>query len=204
MRHQLAKVTLRRADWRRHSGRIVVPQQRPAEAREVLATPGMTTPSNLHILVSISKQRLYLFQAGVLVREYVISTSKKGPGEEHGSGCTPRGMHTICEKIGAGEPIGTVFVGRKPTGRVLSESEMLKCPGGDWITTRILWLDGLEQGVNRGANVDSRKRFIYIHGCADELGLGTPLSLGCIRMKNTEILELFEKVSVGIQIEIKE
>lgn len=158
----------------------------------------------LHLLVSIAEQRLRLYDGATLLREYIISTAANGPGEQAGSNCTPRGRHVVREKIGAGAPVGTVFRGRVPTGEVLTPLQLEHMSTGDWITTRILWLEGLEEGKNRGGSVDTRNRLIYIHGCADEKSLGKPVSHGCIRMKNLEIVELFDKVSVGTQIAIKE
>lgn len=106
--------------------------------------------------------------------------------------------------IGAGAPRGAVFVGRETTGEVCTPERFAAEPGRDWILTRILWLEGLEEGRNRGGDVDSRRRFIYIHGTPDEARLGEPASHGCIRMRNEDVAALFERVDVGTPVEIVE
>lgn len=120
------------------------------------------------------------------------------------SGCTPRGKHVIAEKIGGGAEINTVFVGRCPTGEIYSPALRRQHPGRDWILTRILWLRGVERGVNRGGEVDSYNRYIYIHGAPDDVPMGTPGSAGCIRMRNKDIIALFERVQVGTPVKIQE
>lgn len=149
-------------------------------------------------------QRLYLWEpypdGDMLIREYPISTAKNGLGEQSGSYCTPRGRHRIAVKIGAGQPLYAVFKARVPTGEIWSRELAAEKPGCDWILTRILWLEGLEEGKNKGGTVDSHDRYIYIHGTDEEHLIGTPASHGCIRMKNPDVMELFELVGAGTQI----
>lgn len=152
------------------------------------------------IRISIPEQRLTLLAGGRIAALYPISTARNGPGEQYGSGCTPRGWHRIRIKIGAGLPPNMVFVGRRPTGELYSSELAARYPERDWILTRILWLTGLESGCNRGGDCDTLRRFIYIHGCPDETPIGSPLSHGCIRMRNHDLLELFERVRVGDRV----
>lgn len=149
------------------------------------------------IHISIPDQRLELLESGVVVVSYRVSTARNGPGERRDSGCTPRGWHRVRIKIGAGLPLNTVFVGRRPTGEIYGLELAASHPERDWILTRILWLTGLEAGFNRGGNRDTLRRFIYIHGCPDEAPMGIPLSHGCIRMRNQDLLELFDRVETG-------
>ncbi|HHS96441.1 MAG TPA: L,D-transpeptidase [Chloroflexi bacterium] len=128
-----------------------------------------------------------------------VSTAREGFGNRSGSHRTPTGLHRVGEKIGAGSPPGTVFRGRHPTGEVVSPGHY---PEQDLITTRILWLEGLEPGVNLGGEVDSRARYIYIHGTPEEALIGRPVSHGCIRMRNEDIVTLFEEVEVGTPVYI--
>lgn len=158
----------------------------------------------LIIRVSIAEQRLDLLQDGQVVRDYVVSTAKNGVGEEYGSERTPRGGHLIRAKIGAGCAPGTVFVNRRPTGEIYSPELRARYPQRDWILTRILWLSGLEPGRNRLGRVDTLRRFIYIHGCPDEDRLGVPGSHGCIKMRNRDVIELFERVPAGTRVLIEE
>ncbi len=135
-------------------------------------------------------------------RAYAVSTSRFGPGEKNGSFCTPRGAHLVRAKIGAGRPLGAVFVRRRPTGEVWSP-ELHECyPGRDWILTRILWLSGCEPGRNRLGEVDTMRRYIYIHGCPDTAELGKPGSIGCVRMRNRDVAELFDRVRAYTPVEI--
>lgn len=135
-------------------------------------------------------------------RDYAVSTARNGPGELRGSGCTPRGLHAVRVKIGAGAAAGTVFVGRRPTGEVYSPALAAAHPGRDWILTRILWLGGREPGRNRFGAVDTLRRHVYIHGCPDELPMGVPLSHGCVRMRNADVIDLFERVHAGCEVRI--
>lgn len=150
--------------------------------------------------ISISKQCLTLVQGQQLLASYAVSTARNGCGEQRNSGCTPRGWHRIRIKIGGGLPINTVFVGRRPTGEIYSPELAAQHPGRDWILTRILWLTGLEPGYNRGGERDTLRRFIYIHACPDTALLGVPLSHGCIRMHNQDLIALFELVVVGDRV----
>jgi len=156
-----------------------------------------------HIRISLPAQNLDLFDdSGKLLRRYPVSTSKNGAGEQCDSDCTPRGRHIIRAKIGAGLPLNTVFVGRRPTGEVYDSELGERHPGRDWILTRILWLSGCEPGFNRMRQVDTMRRFVYIHGTSDEQGIGTPVSHGCIRMRNRDVVELFDAVTPGTPVEI--
>ncbi len=156
------------------------------------------------IRVSLPEQRLELREGEQTVAVYPVSTALKGPGERRGSGCTPRGWHRIRIKIGAGLPANTVFVGRRPTGEMYSPELATRHPERDWILTRILWLTGLESGRNRGSDCDTLRRFIYLHGCPDIAPMGKPLSHGCIRMRNQDLLELFAQVSAGDRVLISD
>jgi len=137
-------------------------------------------------------------------RTYPISTSKRGLGEKNGSLCTPRGRHIVRAKIGAGEPLGAVFVRRRPTGEVWTPGLHEQYPGRDWILTRILWLSGCEPGRNRLGEVDTMRRYIYIHGSPDTAEMGKPGSIGCVRMRNRDIAELFDLVPPYTAVEISD
>ena len=155
------------------------------------------------ISISIPSQTLVLRDdAGRVAREFAVSTSRRGPGERSGSHCTPRGKHVIRAKIGAGAPVNTVFVGRRSTGELYTPELGERFPERDWILTRILWLSGCEPGFNRLGAVDTMRRFIYIHGSPDALEMGKPGSIGCIRMRNADIVELFDRVEAGTPVEI--
>lgn len=152
------------------------------------------------IHVSIPDQRLTLLAGEMPLAVYPVSTARNGPGERRGSGCTPRGWHRIRIKIGAGLPLDTVFVGRRPTGELYGPELATRQPERDWILTRLLWLTGLEPGRNRGGDCDTLRRFIYIHGCPDSAPMGVPLSHGCIRMRTRDLLALFEQVAAGDRV----
>ena len=157
------------------------------------------------ILIRIPQQSLELLgEDGAVLRRYSVSTAAKGPGERSGSNCTPRGRHIVRARIGAGMPAGTVFVGRRPTGEVHTPELTAAHPGRDWILTRILWLSGCEPGRNRLGEVDTLRRYIYIHGCPDSAPMGVPGSIGCIRMRNADIIELFDLAPAGTPVEILE
>jgi lipoprotein-anchoring transpeptidase ErfK/SrfK len=164
--------------------------------------PRTVSASPLSIRISLAEQRLELRRGGSLLKSYAVSTAKNGAGERSGSHQTPRGRHLIRAKIGAGAPIGTVFRGRRPTGEIYSEELARAHPGRDWILTRILWLSGLEVGKNRLGDVDTMRRYIYIHGAPDSAVLGVPGSIGCVRMANAAIVELFDLVPAGTPVEI--
>ena len=152
------------------------------------------------IRIRVPDQRLELLEDGAVAASYPVSTARNGPGERRGSGCTPRGWHRIRIKIGAGLPLNAVFVGRRPTGEIYSSDLAASYPERDWILTRILWLTGLETGFNRGGDRDTLRRFIYLHGCPDEAPMGIPLSHGCIRLRNPDLLELFDRVEAGDRV----
>jgi lipoprotein-anchoring transpeptidase ErfK/SrfK len=152
--------------------------------------------------VDLRLQRLDLLDGDQVLASYPVSTAAKGAGEQEGSEQTPRGLHEIRAKIGAGAPMGAVFVGRRPTGEICTPEMVRAEPARDWILTRILWLRGLERGKNRLGDADSMRRYIYIHGTPHEAALGTPASHGCIRMRSADVIELFESVEPGIPVEI--
>lgn len=156
------------------------------------------------IKVSIDEQRLQLLEAGVVSMDTTIATAANGPGEVMHSECTPRGWHRIRARIGDGCPENTVFVGRRPTGEIYSPALQATQPDRDWILTRILWLCGEEPGRNRLGNVDSMRRYIYIHGCPDVDPMGVPSSHGCVKMRNNDVIELFDRVPVGTRVLIQE
>lgn len=135
---------------------------------------------------------------------WLVSTALKGVGEAQGSGCTPRGSHVIRAKIGEGQPLNAVYVGRRPTGEIFVPALAEQYPHRDWILTRILWLSGTEPGINRGGLCDTQRRYIYIHGTPDAEPMGVPLSHGCIRMHNNDLIELFNLVEPGTSVEIRE
>lgn len=158
----------------------------------------------MHIEVDISLQQLSLIKDDKIIKKYIVSTAKNGVGEINGSEKTPRGNHIIRAKIGTNMPVNTVFVGRRPTGEYYSTQLKQKQPERDWILTRILWLSGIEIGKNRLGNVDTMRRFIYIHGCPEEDEVGVPGSHGCIKMRNKDILELYDLVPYGTRVIIHE
>lgn len=159
----------------------------------------------MKIRIDIAGQSLALYDdAENEVRRYVVSTAANGAGEQRGSYQTPRGSHIIRAKIGAGQPVNAVFVGRRPTGEIYSPVLGAEHPGRDWILTRILWLSGCEPGFNRLGECDTMRRYVYIHGTPDEVELGQPGSKGCVRMRNADLLELFDLVEAGTAVEIVE
>lgn len=139
-----------------------------------------------------------------MLSEYPVSTARNGPGEGYGSGCTPRGWHVVRARIGAGAPPNAVFVGRRPTGEIYSPGLAARFPDRDWILTRILWLSGLEPGRNRLGRVDSMRRYIYIHGTPDSEPMGVARSHGCVRMRNSDLLELFDRTPAGTPVHLQE
>ena len=153
------------------------------------------------IEISIPEQTLLLRGIdGQVLKSFQISTAKNGVGELYGSFCTPRGRHVVRAKIGAGQPVNTVFVRRRPTGEIWSPELGAQFPGRDWILTRILWLSGCDVGFNRLGKVDTMRRYIYIHGSPDSAEMGRPGSIGCIRMHNPDMLELFDSISPGTPV----
>lgn len=155
------------------------------------------------IEISVADQKLRLTtSAGIC--DWPIATARNGVGELSGSGCTPRGWHRVVAKIGEGLPLNSVLVGRRPTGEIYTPELAQQYPQRDWILTRILWLQGLEVGKNRFGQVDTMQRYIYIHGVPDSKPMGVPGSSGCINMHNNDLLELFERISVGVKVWIDE
>ena len=158
----------------------------------------MTRP---RLEIDLLRQRLRYYEGQTFVREYWVSTARNGPGEVRDSECTPRGRHAIAAKIGVGAALNSVFVARRATGEIWSrEFAATQAPTRDWILTRILWLTGLEPGINQGGEVDSHARYIYLHGTPDTTPLGVPGSRGCVRMRNRDIIELFDRVEVGDEV----
>lgn len=158
---------------------------------------------NQHIVISSDTQTLACYENDELFCTYTVSTGKNGMGELEDSGCTPRGMHQVYDIIGKEMPENSVFVAREWTGEVYTEALYESFPGRDWILTRIIRLDGIEVGVNKGGNVDTLSRFIYIHGTPDKTKLGLPGSKGCIRMRNRDIIKLADWVVVGTTVLIE-
>lgn len=159
----------------------------------------------MKLLISVARQRLVVFsEHGEVLCEYPVSTAKAGVGEMSGSYQTPRGRHRIRAKIGVGQPVNSVFVGRRPTGEVWTPELYAAFPGRDWILTRILWLSGCEPGRNRLGCVDTMRRYVYIHGSPDTAQMGVPGSHGCIRMRNADMVELFDRVPCYSEVEITE
>ncbi len=157
-----------------------------------------------YIVVGISAQRLQLVAAsGEVLLDCRVATAKNGAGEKKNSECTPRGWHRIRAKIGAGCAANTVFVGRRATGEIYTPALRASHPQRDWILTRIMWLCGEEPGRNRFGDVDTMARYIYIHGCPDEDAMGVASSHGCIKMRNSDVIDLFNRVPVGIRIRIE-
>ena len=151
----------------------------------------------MHIKISISKQQLILFDGENVIRNYSVSTAKNGAGERENSECTPLGEHIIAEKIGHDAKKNSIFVARVETNELYDPKMRDLYPNRDWILTRILWLSGTEDGKNKGGDVDSYNRYIYIHGSPDDTKMGKPGSRGCIRMSNPDVIELFDLVNVG-------
>lgn len=156
----------------------------------------------MDIFISLPAQQLELYDGYRLLRRYQVSTALNGAGERNGSFCTPRGRHIIRAKIGASYPENSVFVRRRPTGETWTQALADQFPGRDWMLTRILWLSGLEAGFNRLGNVDTMRRYIYLHGSPDSVQMGQPGSIGCVRIRNHDIIELFDLVQpyTGVNI----
>lgn len=156
------------------------------------------------ITISLLEQCLTLLEHDRVLLCYDVSTASRGAGEEEGSYRTPRGRHIVRAKIGAGAMANTVFVGRRPTGELWRPELAAAHPDRDWILTRILWLSGCEPGFNRLGRVDTMRRYIYIHGSPDAAEMGTPGSIGCVRMHNDDIIELFDHVPAYTPVDITE
>ncbi len=157
------------------------------------------------IRINVAEQSLRGFKVdGEEIYNTQIATAKNGIGQLSGSECTPLGNHRIRAKIGESAPINSVFIGRRATGEIYDNELASANPARDWILTRILWLCGNEPGFNRGGNVDTQRRYIYIHGAPDSHPMGVPSSHGCIKMRNTDIIQLFNHVVVGTTVTISE
>ena len=174
------------------------------QAVEPSPAPGGASASDTLIHIDLTRQRLELRVRGETCRSWPVSTAANGPGERQGSECTPRGRHVVRARIGAGAPSGAVFVARRPTGERYTPALGAAHPGRDWILTRVLWLSGAEPGRNRLGDVDTMRRYIYIHGCPDEADITIPGSHGCIRMRNADVIDLFDRVRAGTQVLIEE
>jgi hypothetical protein len=156
-----------------------------------------------YLRVDIPAQTLEWREEGRVLHCWPVSTARNGPGELRGSECTPRGWHRIRARIGAGEPLDTVFRGRRPTGEIYGPELEARYPGRDWILSRILWLGGLEPGFNRYGPVDTTWRYVYIHGSPDRGVTGEPASHGCVRLKTPDMIDIFERVPVGMRVLIE-
>ncbi len=152
----------------------------------------------MNITIDVASQKLTFGS-----KTYPVSTSKNGLGEKNGSFCTPRGRHVVRAKIGAGQPLNSVFVRRRPTGEIWTPELDARHAGRDWMLTRILWLSGCEVGRNRLGDVDTMRRYIYIHGSPERAEMGKPGSIGCIRMRNADIVELFDLVPPYTPVDIQ-
>lgn len=160
--------------------------------------------TGFRLIVNLKQQIMDVYEGENHIRQYRVSTGKKGIGEISGSEQTPRGRHKIRAKIGHQQAENTVFIGRRPTGEIYQPSMRKEHPHRDWILTRIMWLSGLEPGFNRLGNVDTMRRYIYIHGCPDEDEMGIPSSHGCVKMRNSDIIELFDLIPVGTEVLLNE
>jgi lipoprotein-anchoring transpeptidase ErfK/SrfK len=168
---------------------------------------GRMLPEMPYLWVAVSEQKMFYKQQDKILATYPVSTAEKGIGSRAGSLQTPMGLHRVAERFGEGAALGTWFKARQSTGRVVEILTEPKKADGDYVTTRILWLEGLEPGINQGRDaqgqvVDSYRRYIYIHGTPEEGLIGQPASHGCVRMLNADVIELFEKVPVGTLVYI--
>lgn len=165
--------------------------------------PNVPATDRAWLFVDVAAQELLIRandEAATVLQRFPVATGRNGVGEEEGSGCTPRGWHKIRAMIGDGAAPGTVFVGRRPTGETYTEALGAEYPGRDWILSRIIWLSGLEPGRNRLGRRDTMRRFIYIHGGPDERPVGEPGSRGCVRMRNADVIDLYEQVEPGMRV----
>lgn len=172
----------------------------PDLSAQQVTSKKVADPSTAKIRVSLSRQVLEVHVAGELAASYLVSTAANGAGSQADSNCTPTGLHRVRIKIGGQCQAGAVFVARRPTGEHYTDALGAQYPDRDWILSRILWLDGLEPGVNRCGAVDTLRRFIYIHGTADQANIGKPRSHGCIRMRNDDVIDLFERIDVNDRV----
>ena len=176
----------------------------PSEQVRLLEQTFGTTPDHRVVVVDVSAQQLYLYQQGELLGQWQVSTAEKGTGNREHSFQTPLGAHRIAQKIGNGATPGTIFRGRENSGEVATiYTDQTRSPE-DYVTTRILWLEGLEPGINLGAGIDSYQRYIYIHGTPEEGRIGSPASKGCIRMRNADVIALYSQLKSGTLVYIQE
>jgi len=152
------------------------------------------------LFVSIQQQQMYLIEKDSIIKKYSVSTAKKGVGNELHSLKTPIGLHNVKRKIGDHVPLGGILEARVYNGSMATIYEDKTKADGDYVTTRILWLDGEEVGINKGRNIDTYNRFIYIHGTPEEGYIGEPVSHGCIRMKNADVMELYDLIDEGTPV----
>ncbi|MEM9385804.1 MAG: L,D-transpeptidase [Pseudomonadota bacterium] len=157
---------------------------------------------SISVHVDIASQRLRWSDGHGHAQSFLVSTAASGIGQQMGSEQTPLGRHVVRARIGDGAPLRAVFVGRRETGEIWSPQLDVQFPARDWILTRILWLSGTEPGLNRLGRVDSMRRYIYIHGTPDDQPMGRPASHGCVRMRNDDVLWLFDHVPVGTPVTI--
>lgn len=162
------------------------------------------SPGRNIVLIDIGQQQLRLYHNGQAIREYPISSASNGVGNREGSFKTPLGTHRIARKIGDDAPSGTIFRGRVNTGKITEIITTDLAGEEDYVTSRILWLEGLEPDKNKGKGIDSFQRYIYIHGTAEEGRIGRPASKGCIRMRNADVIELYDLLETGTLVDILE
>ena len=184
-------------------GLIIVVVIMISKSNVSLAELSLDKTRKLFIRVVIAEQTLYLLENDAVIKRYDISASAYGVGNKAGSNKTPLGMHKVVSKFGKNAELNTIFKSRKNTGRIAEINYDKQKTPGDLITSRILWLAGLEEGVNKGSGIDSYLRHIYIHGTPDEGLIGSPASHGCIRMRNSDVVELFDLVPVGTIVNIQ-
>lgn len=183
-----------------HAGQILM---NAISIKQLETSFGQSPGSNI-VLVNIKQQTLQVVHNGEITRNYSISSSIFGIGNQENSFKTPLGVHRVAQKIGEGAPFGTVFKARVDTGKVTNILTTDTSSKEDYVTSRILWLEGLEQDKNKGAGIDSFQRYIYIHGTAEEGRIGRPASQGCIRMRNADVIELFNLLEIGTLVNIIE
>lgn len=188
-----------------HSGKVHAGQtvMNESSTKQLETNFGQSPGGNI-VLVNIKQQTLQVVHKGEITRNYPISSSKFGIGNQENSFKTPLGVHRIAQKIGDGATSGTIFKARIDTGKIANILTTDASSTEDYVTSRILWLEGLEQDKNKGDDIDSFQRYIYIHGTAEEGRIGTPASRGCIRMRNADVIELFNLLEVGTLVNIIE
>jgi lipoprotein-anchoring transpeptidase ErfK/SrfK len=179
-----------------------LPQEKIKQHSELLIQKFGAKKNDTIVLVNIAQQQMLIVSNNTMLKTYTVSTAKAGIGAEKNSNKTPLGVHRIKNKMGDKEPLGTIFFARQASGQIAEIYTDTTDTPKDYVTTRILWLDGLEPGKNKGGKVDSYERYIYIHGTHEEGLLGKPMSMGCIRMKNKDVIEIFNLVKEGTLVSI--